>query len=246
MSLGPSAVDVLMLVWLFLCWLGYPRLVALIGRRRTSIDLDMLAIRRAWMDSLLHRDFRVPDTMLMGQIIQSVSFFASGTIIVVGALVGALARADSLTAFSKGFALGMPPSPASIRLVLLTLLAIFIYAFFKFTWTIRQYNYCVAMIGAAPMPPLDAERHTRLADAMGRSLTSASMSFNTGLRCYYFAFAALAWFLHPLLVLVTTLLTMTMLIRRQFYSEVASNISAVLAEFRQVERPEPDRLKRLM
>jgi uncharacterized membrane protein len=45
---------------------------------------------------------------------------------------------------------------------------------------------------------------------------------------------------------VTTLLTMTMLIRRQFYSDVASNISAVLAEFRQVERPEPDRLKRLM
>jgi hypothetical protein len=25
MSLGPEAVDVLMLVWLFLCWLGYPR-----------------------------------------------------------------------------------------------------------------------------------------------------------------------------------------------------------------------------
>ena len=67
-----------------------------------------------------------------------------------------------------------------------------------------------------------------------------SFSGNTGLRCYYFAFAALAWFVHPLLVLVTTLLTMTMLIRRQFYSEVASNISAVLAEFRQVERSEPD------
>ena len=73
-----------------------------------------------------------------------------------------------------------------------------------------------------------------------------SISGNTGLRCYYFAFAALAWFLHPLLVLVTTLLTMTMLIRRQFYFEVASNISAVLAEFEQVEQPEPDRLKQLM
>src|SRR5918993_5068755 len=102
MSLGPDAIDVLMLVWLFLCWLGYPRLVALIGRRRTSIDLDMLAIRRAWMDSLLHRDFRVPDTMLMGQVIQSVSFFASGTIIVVGALVGALSQVGGPGVLSGG------------------------------------------------------------------------------------------------------------------------------------------------
>ena len=244
MTPGPETVDALVLAWFFLCWLGYPRLVTLIARRRSSIDLDMLAIRRVWMDGLLHRDFRVPDTMLMGQIIQSVSFFASGTIIVVAALVGALARTDSLTAFSEGVALGVPPSSASIRLVLLALLAIFIYAFFKFTWTIRQYNYCVAMIGAAPMPPIEPERHIRLAEAMGRSLTSASMNFNAGLRCYYFAFAALAWFLHPLLVLMTTILTMVMLIRRQFYSEVASNISAVLAEFSLAQQPKPDRLKR--
>ena len=70
------------------------------------------------------------------------------------------------------------------------------------------------------------------------------MNFNTGLRCYYFAFAALAWFLHSLVVLATTILTVVMLIRRQFHSEVASNISAVLAEFSLAEQPKPDRAKR--
>ena len=96
----------MVLAWLALCWLGYPRLVALIGRRRPSIDSSMLAVRKVWMHGMLQRDFRVPDTMLMGQVIQSVAFFASGTIIVVGALVGALARVDSLAAFSEGFASG--------------------------------------------------------------------------------------------------------------------------------------------
>src|SRR5690349_953254 len=129
-------IDAGVLAWLVLCWLGYPQLVALIGRRRTSIDLKMLAVRRLWMGGMLHRDFRVPDTMLMGQVIQSVSFFASGTIIVVGALVGALARVEDLAAFSEGFAFGAPAPPGSIRLALLVLLGIFIYAFFKFTWTI--------------------------------------------------------------------------------------------------------------
>ena len=56
----------MVLAWLALCWLGYPRLVALIGRRRPSIDSSMLAMR-VWMYGMLHRDFRVPDTMLMGR-----------------------------------------------------------------------------------------------------------------------------------------------------------------------------------
>src|SRR3954463_9107125 len=211
MTLDPRAMDTMVLAWLALSWLGYPRLVALIGRRRTSIDSSMLTIRKVWMYGMLHRDFRVPDTMLMGQVIQSVAFFASGTIIVVGALVGALARVDSLAAFSEGFALGVPSSPESIRLALLALFAIFIYVFLKSPWPLRQYNYCIAMIGAAPMPPIEAERHARLADALARSLSSTMLNFNAGLRCYYFAFAALAWFLHPLFVPVTTTLTLIML-----------------------------------
>jgi uncharacterized membrane protein len=114
-----------------------------------------------------------------------------------------------------------------------------------FTWTLRQYNYCIAMIGAAPMPPIEAGRHSRLADALARSITGATLSFNAGLRCYYFAFATLAWFLHPLLVPVTTALTMIMLIRRQFYSGAAANIAAVLAEYSLADLPNPSHLKRL-
>ena len=62
----------------------------------------------------------------------------------------------------------------------LALIGIFIYGFFKFTWTLRQYNYCIAMIGAAPMPPIEAQRQSRLADALARSITGAALTFNAG------------------------------------------------------------------
>jgi uncharacterized membrane protein len=232
-GLGPGAVDALVLAWLALCWLAYPRLVALLARRRAPIDANMRAVRRAWMDGVLRRDFRVPDTMLMGQVIQSVSFFASGTIIVVGALVGALAQlggGGGPDALPGGLAPGGGAPSGSLRVGLLALLAIFVFAFFKFTWTLRQYNYCLSMIGAAPLPPLDPGRHARLADALARGLSEASLNFNIGLRCYYFAFAALAWFVHPLLVPAATVLTMAMLLRRQFRSGIAASIADALAE----------------
>jgi hypothetical protein len=40
-------------------------------------------------------------------------------------------------------------------------------------------------------------------------------------------------------------LTMTMLIRRQFYSGAATNIAAVLAEYSLADLPDPSLLKRL-
>ena len=102
------------------------------------------------------------------------------------------------------------------------------------------------MLGAAPMPPLEPGRHARLADAMSRALSLASANFNAGLRSYYFGFATLVWLIHPLLVPVTTTLTIAVLVHRQFYSVTASTVAAVLAELELAERPEPSRLSQLL
>ena len=66
MFLDPRMMDAMVLAWLALSWMGYPRLVALIGRRRPSTDSSILAVRKVWMYDMLQREFRVPDTMLMG------------------------------------------------------------------------------------------------------------------------------------------------------------------------------------
>jgi len=49
---------------------------------------------------------------------------------------------------------------------------------------------------------------------------AAAETFNDGLRAYYFAFAALAWFVSPVAMVVATLAVVAILYGREFHSEV--------------------------
>ena len=86
------------------------------------------------------------------------------------------------------------------------LLAIFVYAFFRFTWSMRQYTFGALLVAAAP----EAKHFARgrglsreaFADKAGRIVGMAAETFNDGLRAYYFAFAAIGWFFSPLVFMV--------------------------------------------
>ena len=63
-----------------------------------------------------------------------------------------------------------------------------------------------------PLAPL---RHAqRIAFLAGVAADHA----NTGLRAFYYAIAALAWFFHPLLFILATSWVAAILIRREFFS----------------------------
>ena len=48
----------------------------------------------------------------------------------------------------------------------------------------------------------------------------AADTFNDGLRAYYFSFAALAWFVSPLAMVLGTLTVVAILYSREFHSDV--------------------------
>jgi uncharacterized membrane protein len=80
----------------------------------------------------------------------------------------------------------------------------------------------VLLVAAAPESTAiadEAERH-RFADRAGRVMGLAAESFNDGLRAYYMAFAAVAWFISPWLMLTATASVIWVLYRREFRSEV--------------------------
>jgi len=107
-----------------------------------------------------------------------------------------------------------------LKLVLLT--AIFIYAFFRFTWSLRQYSFGALLVGALPPHDRivsDAEREA-FADRAGRVMGLAAETFNDGLRAYYFSFAATAWFFSPWTFMAATLGVIWILYQREFRSEV--------------------------
>jgi uncharacterized membrane protein len=101
---------------------------------------------------------------------------------------------------------------------ILLLIAVFVNAFFKFTWSIRQYNFCVVLIGAAPQTDRPDE-HEDFVGAITSVASLAAENYNHGLRAFYFALAALTWFLHPWLFAAASALVVYVLYRREFHSK---------------------------
>jgi uncharacterized membrane protein len=61
-------------------------------------------------------------------------------------------------------------------------------------------------------------------------LSYAVGELNSGVRAYYFAFAAFGWFVHPLVFVGATLLMVLILARRQLASPTAHAIREHVAE----------------
>src|SRR5690606_23912363 len=105
------------------------------------------------------------------------------------------------------------------ELKILVLLLIFVYAFFKFSWSIRQFGFCSILVGATKKPAPDAA--TAYAVHVERTaviLAFANRNFNHGLRAYYFGVATLSWFVHPVLMIAMTFGVLYVLYQREFHS----------------------------
>ena len=219
--------DILAFAMLVGSWLLYPILLRLVRGRRTTLNEAMVEIRRAWMAAMLARENRITDAALVGSVISSASFFASTTVLVIGALFGALANAEAIVATLGQFLVDRPQEVWLTQLKVVVILLIFVYGFFKFTWAIRQYNYMIAMIGAAPATPVPFDKREALAPVYARHFSRAAEDFNRGLRAYYFGLAGFVWFLDPLLVPIAILFILVILIRRQTHSAVLDDVQAL-------------------
>jgi len=100
------------------------------------------------------------------------------------------------------------------------LVVILIYAFFKFAWAYRLFNYVAILLGA--MPPASAagtpEAETHVKRTAGL-LESAGRNFNRGQRAFFFALGYLGWFAGPYVLMAATVATVLVMWRRQFASE---------------------------
>jgi uncharacterized membrane protein len=208
--------------WFLLAWLGYGPLIQHL-RSPASITARLRGIRRAWMRAMLDRDNRITDASLIGHPMHSATFFASTTMIALVALLGMLGNMDRTHGAVEALAFTAKASRPMAEAKVLLLFLVFAHAFLKLTWAIRQLNYAVALIGAAPSKPGPARRHAA-ADRTAAVLSLALGSFNAGVRGYYFALAALAWLIGPGAFALATAGMVAMLLWRQFGSDTAEAI----------------------
>lgn len=175
--------------------------------------------RLAWMRNMAVRDNRVIDTILLGGLSQGNAFFASTSVIAIGGLSALLGSGDRIREIIERLPLVDHAPAVTWEAKILLLIGIFIYAFFKFAWAFRLSHYTAIMIGSTPL--LGVEDKSALdnhAVETARLIGFAADHTNAGLRAFYLAIAALAWFFHPILFMVATTWVLAILVRRDFFS----------------------------
>ena len=200
-------------------WVGYTVYADRAARTGKNLMTVMHAHRLRWMRRMLERENRMQDVQSLATQMRSVSLFASTTIFILGGLVALFGAVDQARRVISDVPFAVPTPPGVWEMKLFGLLVIFVYAFFKFAWSLRQFNYALSLIGSAPNPSeaKPGDRHVQ-AERMARISTLAVNSFNRGVRAYYFALAALPWFIHPVAFLLATIGVLWVVYRREFRS----------------------------
>lgn len=203
-------------------WLAYNWITDKSPYARHGLSVRMNRERENWMRVMLGRDLRMIDTAIMAGLQQGTAFFASTCIFAIGGCFALLGSADLIAQIGADLSTYGSLDRALVEIKLLGLVVIFAYAFFKFGWSYRLFNYCSILIGAIPMPA-EAERHSeRAEEALTKAVRLnqlAGRNFNAGLRAIFFSLAYLGWFLGPYALVLTTLLVIAVVGYRQFFSQ---------------------------
>lgn len=218
--------DLIAIVWLLGLWGGYALYADNPRQGGRSLMGVMHEHRKRWMKQMLGRENRMVDANIIGTVMRSVSLFATTTIFIVGGLIAVLGSVGKAQAVVSAFPFAVEASAVLWEIKIIALIFIYIYAFFKFAWSLRQFNYCVVFVGVAPAIGEGDETSQSVFIARAASVISLAVhSYNQGLRAYYFGLATLAWFVHPGLFMVATLWVVLVLYRREFRSRMVKALS---------------------
>ncbi len=216
--LSIPAIDIAVTLWFLLCWFGYTWFSARKGQRSASLLAVMRKYRYEWFTAMITRDNRVGDLIALNNLSTSSTFLGSTCILILGGLVAMLGATQEVMSVVSELPFAKRESELVWRMKFILLIVVFVYAFFRFTWSIRQFNFCVVLVGAAPPPTQETAQHKDFIELLTNLASFSAENFNQGLRAYYFALGALTWFLHPGLFAVASAGVVVILYLREFRS----------------------------
>lgn len=230
----PHAIAVALIFGL---WGFYTPILKVIGRG--SLNTQLHAVRMRWfeMHQDIDREHRVFDAILLGHISNSISYFGSGTLIVLAGLVGALANVNNVFLLTRGLKFidhTMSLELFTLYFCLLTLMMAL--CFFAFTYALRKMAYTFAMLGGLQATPADTEASRIMGEQAAVVLTEAVRSINNGIRGFYYAIAALFLFAGPYAALFATAAITALLYYRQLFSPTAVAIAKYVDVLKSVKR----------
>jgi uncharacterized membrane protein len=215
---GPHVISLLLI---FVLWASYGPVLSWLGRGTLNAQLHVVRLRWMRMSLESHRENRVFDGILLGQLSASMSFFGSATLILLASLLGALAGIGGVHAALTRLEFFPPISLGLFTIYFASLTLIIAFSFFSFTYAIRKLGYTVAMIGGLNEARGNNSHSQVMIAQTAIVLTESVKSLNNGIRGYYFATASLFLFAGPYYAMALTLVIFSVLLYRQGFSSEA-------------------------
>lgn len=211
-----SVTDLAAVLLLFLAWIVSGIAIEHPPKSHPSVSYLMASYRREWMRQFVTRTPRIFDAQIVSSLRQGTAFFASASMISIGGGLALMGNADLL----KGVAGDLTQSSDPVivwEIKILTMLVFAANAFLKFVWSHRLFGYCSVLMAAVPNEIDDPVAYTRSAKA-GEINITAARGYNRGLRSIYFGIASTAWLIGPIPLILASLFTLLVVLRREFAS----------------------------
>jgi uncharacterized membrane protein len=214
---GLSNIDLLAFGWFVLAWAVHALVVERSDWRTRSLNYRMDLARREWMHQMMSREVRIVDTQIMASLHQGTAFFASTSLFAIGGALALLRSTDEVMDIFRALPFAVQSTRTVWEVKVVGLLVIFVYAFFKFAWSYRLFNYLVIQMGAAPGAKESKTRAAKEAvERLARMSTVAGRHFNRGQRAIFFALAYLGWFVNGYVFAIATAAVLFVILMRQF------------------------------
>ena len=223
-------IDAIALIWFLLLWFGYGKLADSGVFKGTTLVKAMHRYRLQWVKQMIHRSERLVDVRIVGNLLQTSTFLASTSVLIIGGLFAVLGYGDRALPILQRLPYVQDTPDYMWTVKTIFLIFIFVYSFFKLTWIIRQYNFVSVIMLAAPVnrPGEDSledlKKQTKYISKISALLTNSARHFNNVVRSYYFACVALSWYISPFLMIALSIIVVMVLYRREFKSRTFDKI----------------------
>jgi uncharacterized membrane protein len=215
-----SPFDFGALAFFLFAWGAYTATLVWTEGRKRGLNSEMDRYRERWMTEMLGREMRMVDAQIVTALQNGTAFFASTALIAVGGALTLLRTTPEILEVMAALPFGDKSTAVQWEAKSIGLAVILVYAFFKFAWAYRLYNYMAIMVGATPpAEQKDNAEGKRHAIRIARLCEVAGRHFNRGQRAFFFALGYLGWFISPWLLIATSIVVAIILWRRQFASD---------------------------
>jgi len=219
-----TIADIVGLAGFLIAWVGYSAVVDYGPLAARTLTAAMHQQRRKWVETMQSHEVKIADVNIIGGLQSGTAFFASTSVLVIGASLAALSAGDSVSAVIEDIVPGSGGTGTALfDAKMIGLALIFVYAFFKFNWSYRLTNYASILVGALP-PPAKAgtPEAVKAIDRATSFLRLSGSNFNRGQRAFNFGLAYLGWLASPWILLGASIFVLGVLVHRQFYSRPAA------------------------